>query len=179
MHFNNFVEDLFFFLEGGLGGKGVSILSGGSRFLEIINFTSRLLFDLPFTCTLKDVVSLDIFLNSFPIYLPSFRCSFSCNFMIRKGWSALHGVNKKQQKSKFLLIKLPFHLKSPFHSRDIQIFVFFVFPSSLPVSHCFWAWSKLNPKVCDVINCLNKNLMTHFLISWEGKKIWHWNFVHW
>ena len=44
-----------------------------------------------------------------------------------------------------------------------------VFPSfSLPVSHCFRGWSKINLKVCDAINCLNKNLITHFV--WYLKK---------
>ena len=41
----------------------------------------------------------------------------------------------------------------------------FVFPSSplfLPVSHCLGGWSKINFNVYDVINCLNKNLVTHF-----------------
>ena len=56
-----------------------------------------------------------------------------------------------------------FHLKSSFRSQDIQIFVFPSSPLFLPVSHCFRAWSKINLKVYDVINCLNKNLMTHFL----------------
>ena len=56
-----------------------------------------------------------------------------------------------------------FHLKNPFCSRDIQIFIFPSFPLFLPVSHCFRVWSKINPKVYDIINCLNKNLMTHFV----------------
>ena len=42
-----------------------------------------------------------------------------------------------------------------------------------PVSHCFRAWSKINLKVYD-INCLNKNLITHF-VWYLGKKVWHWN----
>ena len=37
-----------------------------------------------------------------------------------------------------------------------------VFPSFLPVSHCFRGWFKKNLKVYDVINCLNKNLITRF-----------------
>ena len=48
----------------------------------------------------------------------------------------------------------------------------FVFPFSplfLPVSLCFRAWSKINLKVYDVINCLNKNFITHF--AWNlGKE---------
>ena len=56
-----------------------------------------------------------------------------------------------------------FHLKTSFRSRDIQIFVFPPSPLFLPVSHCLRAWSKINLKVYDVINCLNKNLITHFV----------------
>ena len=56
-----------------------------------------------------------------------------------------------------------FHLKSSFRSRDIQFFVFLSFPLFLPVGHCFRGWSKINLKVHDVINCLNKNSITHFV----------------
>ena len=56
-----------------------------------------------------------------------------------------------------------FHLKSSFRSRDIQALVFSSSPLFLPVSHCFRGWSKKNLKVYDVINCLNKNLITHFV----------------
>ena len=62
------------------------------------------------------------------------------------------------------------HLKSSFRSLDVQIFVF---PSSLlffPVSHCFGDWSKINLKVYDVINCINKNLITHFVCYLEKEK---------
>ena len=38
-----------------------------------------------------------------------------------------------------------------------------VFPSFLPVSHCFTGWSNINLMVCDIINWLNKNLITHFV----------------
>ena len=55
-----------------------------------------------------------------------------------------------------------FHLKSSFRSRDIQIFAFLSSPLFSPVSHCFRGHSKKNLKVYDVINCLNKNLMTHY-----------------
>ena len=56
-----------------------------------------------------------------------------------------------------------FHLKSSFSSRDIQIFVFPSFPLFLSVSHCFRGWSKINLKVYNVINCLNKNLIKYFV----------------
>ena len=42
------------------------------------------------------------------------------------------------------------------------IFCIFVFPSFFPVSHCFRGWSKKNLKIY-VINCLSKNLITHFV----------------
>ena len=42
-------------------------------------------------------------------------------------------------------------------------FCIFVFPSFFPVSHCLRAWSKKNLKIHDVISCLNKNLITHFV----------------
>ena len=59
------------------------------------------------------------------------------------------------------LWKFLFHLKSSFRSRDIQFFLFLSSPLFLPVSHCFRAWSKIN--LYDVINCLNKNLITLFV----------------
>ena len=31
------------------------------------------------------------------------------------------------------------------------------------ISHCFTGWFKINHKVYDIINCLNKNLITHFV----------------
>ena len=42
-------------------------------------------------------------------------------------------------------------------------FCILVFPHFFPVSPCFRGWFKKNLKVYDVINCLNKNLITHFL----------------
>ena len=38
-----------------------------------------------------------------------------------------------------------------------------IFPLSLPVGQCFRAWSKIHLKVYDIINSLNKNLVTHFV----------------
>ena len=61
-----------------------------------------------------------------------------------------------------------FHLESSFRSRDIQILVY----SSVffPVNHYFRSWFKENIKVYDVINCLNKNLITHS-VWYLGKEI--------
>ena len=53
-----------------------------------------------------------------------------------------------------------FNLKSAFRAWDIQIFVFSPSPLFFPVSQCFRGWSMKNLKV---INCLNKNLITHFV----------------
>ena len=63
-----------------------------------------------------------------------------------------------------------FNLKSSFRSWDIQIFVF---PSStlfLFASHCFKGCSKINLKVYYVMNCLNKNLIMHFVWYLEKEK---------
>ena len=71
------------------------------------------------------------------------------------------------------------HLKKIFHSQDIQIFVF---PSShpfLPVGHWIRGWSKINRKVYDIINCVNKNLITHFVWYLEEEKIYHIKLYPW
>ena len=39
----------------------------------------------------------------------------------------------------------------------------------LSVSHCFRGWWKINVKLCDIINCVNKNFVTHFV--WYPKKV--------
>ena len=50
-------------------------------------------------------------------------------------------------------------------------FCIFVFPSFFScLSHCFRGWFKKNPKVCDVINCLDRNLITHYVFSLEKEK---------
>ena len=50
---------------------------------------------------------------------------------------------------------------SSFRSWDIQIFVFLSALIFLSVSYCVRGCLKINLKVYDVINCLNKNLITH------------------
>ena len=47
--------------------------------------------------------------------------------------------------------------------RYSNFFLFLSSPLFLPVSHCFRGCSKINLKVYDVINCLNKNFLTHFV----------------
>ena len=56
-----------------------------------------------------------------------------------------------------------FNLKGSFRSRDNQLFVFSSSSFFFPVSNCFRGWFKNNLKVYDAINCLNKNLLTHFV----------------
>ena len=63
-----------------------------------------------------------------------------------------------------------FDLKSSFHSRGIQIFVFPSSPLFFTVSHCFRRGSKINLKVYEVIHCLNKNLITDFVLYLEKGK---------
>ena len=63
-----------------------------------------------------------------------------------------------------------FHLKSSFCSRDIQFFVLPSPPLFLPVSHCFRGCSEINLKVYGVFNCLNKNLIAHFVWFLQKQK---------
>ena len=56
-----------------------------------------------------------------------------------------------------------FHLKCSFRFWGIQIFVFLSFRHFLPVGDCLREWSKINLKVYDIINCLNKNSIIHFV----------------
>ena len=80
-------------------------------------------------------------------------CYFSSNFYFSPNDSPLKNYEKC-----FLFL-----LKSSFRSQDIQIFVIPSSPLFPPVNHCLRGWSKINFKVYDVINCLNKNLTTHFV----------------
>ena len=84
---------------------------------------------------------------------------------IRYFLSSYSSPNGSLSKTMFL-----FHLKSSFCSRDIQMFVFPPSPLFLPTSHCLRAWFKINLKVYDIINSLNKNLITHFVWNLEKNK---------
>ena len=70
----------------------------------------------------------------------------------------------KTRKSDFYFIK------SSFCSQDIQIFVFPSSPLFLSVGHYFRGWLKINLKVDDTINCLKRNLITHFVWYLEKEK---------
>ena len=50
-----------------------------------------------------------------------------------------------------------------FIKKALFVFVFLSFPLFFLVSHCLRDWSKKNLKIYDVMNCLNKNLITHFV----------------
>ena len=78
---------------------------------------------------------------------------FSSNFYFSPNDSPLKNYEKC-----FLFL-----LKSCFRSQDIQIFVIPSSPLFPPVSHCLRGWSKIDFKVYDIIDCLNKNLTTHFV----------------
>ena len=61
-------------------------------------------------------------------------------------------------------------LKRSFCYRDVQIFAFSSPPLFPLISYCFRDFSKMNLKVYDVINCSNKNLITHFVWYLEKEK---------
>ena len=52
----------------------------------------------------------------------------------------------------------------------LEIIKFLYFHPSLFFFHCFRRWSKINLKVYDTINCLNKNSITHFVWYPEKEK---------
>ena len=58
--------------------------------------------------------------------------------------------------------------KKLFSFSRYPFFLFSSYPFFSAVSHCLRGWSKKNLKVYDVINCLSKNLVTHFI--WYLKK---------
>ena len=62
------------------------------------------------------------------------------------------------------------HVKSCFCSWVIQMFVLPPSPIFFPVGHYFRGWPKIILKNYDVINCLNKNWITHFFDILKRKK---------
>ena len=86
-------------------------------------------------------------------------------YFLSNFYFSLNDNPSKSKKNIFL-----FHLKSYFRSQDIQIFVFPSSPLFLPVSLCFRGSSKISLKVSDVINCINKNLIRHFVWYLEKGK---------
>ena len=105
-------------------------------------------------------------------YVPFLRYSGFCIFKACVSYFhqiLIFSLNDSPSKTMKTANCFLFQLKSSFCSGDIQFFVFLFFPLFLPVSHCFRGWSKINLKVHDVTNCLNKNSITHF--AWHlGKE---------
>ena len=108
-------------------------------------------------------------LRSFPVFSKAaiqacLRCFsyFHQTIALEKLWEILFISSKKL----FLILKIFRFLYSP-----LPLF-------SLVISYSR-RWLKINLKVSDVINCLNKNWKTHCLVSSEGKKVWYWNLVNW
>ena len=69
------------------------------------------------------------------------------------------------------------HLKSSFRYQDTEIFVFLTSPHLPPPSSLLRGWLKISLKVHEVINCLNKNLVTHFVWC-SVRKRWRWNLIN-
>ena len=74
--------------------------------------------------------------------------------------------------SRFLFVISPLKtMKNVFYFIQKALLVLEIFkflysrlpPFFLPVSHCFSGCLKINLQVYDIINCLNKNLITHFV----------------
>ena len=99
--------------------------------------------------------------KNFPIHVfQTYACYFLTSFYIFHQMIAL----PKLWKMFFISSK-----KLSSFSRYLT-FCISIFASFSPVSHCFRAWSKINLKVYDVINCLNKNLITHFVWNLEKEE---------
>ena len=64
-------------------------------------------------------------------------------------------------------------LWNSFGSQDVKFFVLSPSPLFFPGNYCFRTWSKINAKVHDVINCLNKSIVTNCLKSCEERKAGH------
>ena len=80
---------------------------------------------------------------------------FSIKFLFFRNCSPLKTVKNVF----FISSKKPFSF-----SRYIFKFLYIRLPLFFfPASHCFRGWFKKNLKVCDVITCLNKDLITHFV----------------
>ena len=91
------------------------------------------------------------FLTFCPLFLTSFH--FSPNDSPSKLWKMFFMSSKKL-----------------FSFSRYSNFVFQSFPLFLPVSHFCRTCSKINLKVYHIINCLNKNLITHFIWYYEKEK---------
>ena len=95
-----------------------------------------------------------------PVQIKAFVCYFLPNF-----YFSANDSPSKTMKNVFFISSKKLFLFARYSNFCIS-----VFPLFLPVSHCFRGWSKINLKVYDVTNCLNKNLMTHFVWYFEKEK---------
>ena len=53
---------------------------------------------------------------------------------------------------------------------EIFKFLYFSLPLFFSMGHCFRGWLKISLKVYNVINCKNRNLITHFVWYLEKEK---------
>ena len=119
-------------------------------------------------------------ISTFKVWLTSGERLLPFRACVHYFYQFLFFFSSNDRPSKSIKKCFLFHLKSSFCSQDIQTFVFSSSPLFLPVSHCVGGCLKVSLKVYDVINCLNKNLITHCV--WylgKEKKEWHWNFINW
>ena len=71
--------------------------------------------------------------------------------------------SKTMKNAFYFILKVLFVLK-------IFKFLYFSFSFFFSISHWFRGWSKINFKVYDTINCLNRNSITHFVWYLEKEK---------
>ena len=71
----------------------------------------------------------------------------------------------KTMKNVFYFIKKALFVLNILKFLYFRLLLFFFF-----VCHCLRGWSKKNLKIYDIINCLNKNLITHILFDILRKK---------
>ena len=83
--------------------------------------------------------------------IKAYVCDFFSNFYLSPNDSLL------KTKCKMLFISS----KKLFSFSRYSNFCIFAFPFFFPVSHFFRGWFKQSLKVYDVIECLNKNWITH------------------
>ena len=95
--------------------------------------------------------------------------TYVCKICICKCWKYLELVSAIFYKKFIFNQMIALTSKKLYRYWDIQFFVFLSCPLFLPVSHCIRGCLKINLKVYDVINCLNKNFITHF-VWYLGKK---------
>ena len=100
------------------------------------------------------------------LFCPKYQLKAFVHHFLSNFYFSPNDSPSKTMKNVFL-----FHLKSSFHSQDVKLFVYLSSPLFFPVSHCFWGSFKKNLKVYDIINCLNENLITHYVWYLE-KEIW-------